>query len=144
MNFLPIAINIAGKSILIVGGGRIALQKIRSLARYEADVTVLATHFQEELRESGATLIQKSYSSEDVKGFFLVYACTDQSDLNRRVYEDCLVHSILVNVCDCPALCDFVSPAIYKMGNISVAVTSNGLDARKSISCRNKIREFLE
>lgn len=50
---------------------------------------------------------------------------------------------VLVNIHDQPELCQFVSPAVYKKVNITVAVGSNAQDVYKAIELRNTIGEFL-
>lgn len=146
MNFLPVGINISGKKILIIGGGNVAFQKAKILSQYTKDIDFLAKEFKEELvREFGDhKFIKKSYKKNYLKGYFLVYACSNDENLNRIISKDAKSLKILVNVCDKPDLSDFISPAIYKKENLSIAVTSNAKDVRKSIDLRNKIKEFLE
>jgi len=145
MNFLPIAINVDGKRILVVGGGNVALQKAKILSQYTSAMTFLALTFLPELVEGFpfCQFIQEAYHKKFLKGHFLVYACTDNQELNQRIACDARKKGILVNVCDMPLASDFVSPAILKEGHISIAVTSNGMDVRQSIAIRNKIRDMF-
>jgi precorrin-2 dehydrogenase / sirohydrochlorin ferrochelatase len=142
--FMPVALNIRDKKILLIGGGRIALHKISSLKQYQAELHVLALEVCEEIKGLEISYTEKAYDSADLKGAFLVYACTNMKSLNEQVYHDCHASGILVNVVDNPPLCDFVSPAIYKRGYMSVAVSSNAHNVYKSIEVRNKIKGFLE
>jgi siroheme synthase-like protein len=142
--FMPIAIDIRDKRILLIGGGRVALHKISSLQLYNADIKVLAIDVIHEIKTAGIPYVEKKYEKSDLKGAFLVYACTNIKPLNEMIYKDCKDLDILVNVVDNPPLCDFVSPAIYKKEYMSVAVTSNARSVYKSIEIRNRIRDFLE
>lgn len=74
----------------------------------------------------------------------LIYACTNIRELNQQIKNDAHQLGRLINVVDKPDECDFVSPAIYRNKNISVAVSSNGQNVYKSIQVRNAIRDFLD
>jgi len=74
----------------------------------------------------------------------MLYSCTNNETLDRQIAQDGREAGVLVNIHDKPALCQFVSPAIYQDGNITVAVGSNAEDVMEAIRLRNKIQEFLE
>lgn len=139
MKFLPICINISDQRILIVGGGRLALEKLNSLKRYTSALTVLAPVVDNRIKELGIHVVNQEYCPELLEGVLLVYAASDKPKLNQQIVHDCRERKILVNVADCPSMCDFVSPAIYKSGDMSVAVSSNAKQVRKAIAWRNKI-----
>jgi siroheme synthase-like protein len=143
-DFMPIAINIRNKRILLIGGGKVALHKIESLKQYEAELHVLAINVCEEIKKQSVWYTEKAYERNDLTGAYLVYACTNIKSLNEQIYGDCQGLDILVNVVDNPLLCDFVSPAIYKKDYLSVAVSSNARDVYKSIEVRDKIKTILE
>jgi precorrin-2 dehydrogenase/sirohydrochlorin ferrochelatase len=142
-NFMPIAIDVKDKKILLIGGGKVALHKIESLTKYANNIFVLSREVHHAIKESGIAYIEKDYDSTDIEGSLLVYACTNNHELNNQIKTDCHRANILVNVVDNPSECDFVSPAIHKDSNISIAVSSNGQDVHKSIRIRNFIRKTL-
>jgi len=140
---MPIAIDVNNKKILLIGGGKVALHKIEGLKKYANNMFVLAHEVHPEIMQSGIPYIEKDYDEKDIYGSLLVYACTNNRELNKKIKHDCHKAGILVNVVDDPENCDFVSPAIHKESNISIAVSSNGQDVHKSIRVRNLIRETL-
>ncbi len=144
MTFLPISLNITGKKILLIGGGRIAFHKIGFLEQFTRNITVVAMEVLDLIKEKGYTCIEKPYDKTDLDGAFLVYACTNITELNLRVKKDAESLGILTNVVDNPTYCDFVSPAIYKHNHITIAVGSNAQEVHRSIAVRNKIKEYLE
>jgi precorrin-2 dehydrogenase / sirohydrochlorin ferrochelatase len=144
MSFLPISLNVTGKKILLIGGGRIASHKIGFIQPYADTMMVIATEVLPVIKEKGIPYIEKDYEKSDLDGAFLVYTCTNIESLNRQVKADAESLGILCNVVDNPKLCDFVSPAIYKRNHITVAVGSNGQDVHRAIAVRNKIKEFLD
>lgn len=143
-NYLPISIDISGQKILIIGGGQSALKKIRILQRFDAHLEVLAENIIEEILVSGIAWTKKTYEKKDLKGYLMVYSCTNNETLDRQIVDDAKEAGVLVNIHDNPSLCQFVSPAIYQDGNIRVAVSSNAEDVYESIRIRNLIQEYLE
>ncbi|NJK98233.1 MAG: bifunctional precorrin-2 dehydrogenase/sirohydrochlorin ferrochelatase [Bacteroidales bacterium] len=140
---MPLAIDVKGKKVLLIGGGRIAWHKIESLSQYADNIQVIATEVSDQIKEAGIPFTEKAYDPSDLPGSTLVYACTNIPELNHRVLNDAHQLGILVNVVDNPALCDFVSPAIYRKSYISVAVSSNAQDVYEAIRYRNRIKELF-
>ena len=143
-NYLPIAIDISNSKILIIGGGQSALKKIRILQRSGANIEVVAENISDEVYASGVICRQKSYEKGDLNGYLMLYSCTNNETLDKQIAEDGREDGVLVNVHDNPALCQFVSPAIYRDGNISVAVSSNAENVYEAIRVRNLIQEYLD
>ncbi len=143
-NFLPISIDIANEKILVIGGGPDALKKLRILQRFEAEVEVLAPEVCEEIKQSGVKYIETEYDKKYLKDYLMVYSCLDDEDADQQIVKDCTEARVLVNIHDKPALCQFVSPAIYRQGNITVAVGSNGENVHESIRIRDLIKDKLQ
>ncbi|MDP2336560.1 MAG: NAD(P)-dependent oxidoreductase [Bacteroidota bacterium] len=142
--YLPISIDISDSKILIIGGGRRALKKIKILLRFDAQLEVVAENILDEVIATGVVCFQKKYEKSDLKGYLMLYSCTNNETLDRQILQDGREAGVLVNIHDNPALCQFVSPAIYQDGNMTVAVGSNALDVYEAIRLRNQIQEFLE
>ena len=143
-NFLPISIDISDQKILIIGGGQSALKKIRILQRSGANLEVVAEDIVDEVYATGVACHLKKYESSDLKGYLMLYSCTNNETLDRHIAQDGREAGVLVNIHDNPTLCQFVSPAIYQDGNISVAVSSNAENVYEAIRLRNLIQEYLE
>lgn len=144
MNFLPISVNIQNQQILFIGGGNVALSKIKLLMRYTHHFKVVATHVLDEIRDLGCVeVVIKPYDKADLQNHLIVYAATNSRELNARVRDDAHDMRCLVNVVDRPEQCDFVSPAIFKHNHISVAVSSNGQDLHASVRWRNAIKQLF-
>ncbi len=142
--FLPISIDIANEKILVIGGGPDALKKLRILQRFEAEVEVLAPEVCEEIKQSGVKYIETEYDKKYLRDYLMVYSCLDDEDADQQIVKDCREARVLVNIHDKPALCQFVSPAIYRQGNITVAVGSNGENVHESIRIRDLIKDKLQ
>ena len=145
MNFLPIALNIDDEQILIVGGGKVAWHKIELLSRYTTNIKVIAPEIDTRIEEfEGVEIVKREYTKSDLVGHLVVYAATNNRELNHQIKIDGRAYRCIVNVVDEPSKCDFISPAIVKMDNMSVAVTSNGEDVLASVRLRNKIKCLLK
>ena len=142
-NFLPISIDILNSKILIIGGGQSALKKIRILQRSGANLEVVAANIIDEVYASGVICHLKKYEKSDLNGYLMLYSCTNNETLDKQIAQDGREAGVLVNIHDNPALCQFVSPAIYQDGNISVAVSSNAENVYEAIRLRNLIQEYL-
>jgi len=145
MNFLPLSIDIEHETILIIGGGKVAIHKIESLERFTHRIKVVALEVVPEIRQRKfIQVIEKAYEPSDLEGHLLVYAATNNQELNSRIRTDARQYRCLVNVVDKPSNCDFISPAIYKQDQMTVAVSSNGENVFAAIHWRNQIRDLAE
>ncbi|MCP4050940.1 MAG: bifunctional precorrin-2 dehydrogenase/sirohydrochlorin ferrochelatase [bacterium] len=143
MKFLPIGLNIEDKKIMIVGGGNTALQKIKQLRNFTSSISVVALKVSPEIKHTGIPFIEKAYSCSDLEGTDLIYACTNNKDLNRQIRSDAAKRHVLINVVDDIELSDFISPAVYKKANMTVSVSSDGKNVLKSIKWRDKIKKIF-
>jgi precorrin-2 dehydrogenase / sirohydrochlorin ferrochelatase len=119
-------IDLEDRSCLVVGGGTVALEKVRGLLECGARVTVVAPEIVEELRALDVDLVPRGYRASDLDGRFLVVAATSITALNRRVHADAEAQSLLCNVVDVPELCSFILPAVLRRDPIAVAVSTGG------------------
>ena len=127
-----------------MAGGQSALKKIRILQRSGANIEVVAGNIIDEVYASGVICHLKKYEKSDLNGYLMLYSCTNNETLDKQIAEDGREAGVLVNVHDNPTLCQFVSPAIYRDGNLSVAVSSNAENVYEAIRVRNLIQEYLE
>ena len=129
-NLYVACIDLRGRRALVVGAGRIGLEKIEGLLVCDADVKVVATVARQEVMElSGEGRIElheREYSAADLNDCFLVVAATSDTELNTQVYRDAEARSMLVNVVDVPQLCNFILPAIHRIGPIAVSISTAG------------------
>jgi precorrin-2 dehydrogenase/sirohydrochlorin ferrochelatase len=136
-------LDLAGRSCLVVGGGAVALEKIRSLLECGARVTVVAPQVVHELHELDVELVRRGYRESDLEGRFLVVAATSTTALNRRVFADAEARSLLCNVVDVPELCSFILPAVLRRDPIVVAVSTGGASPALAQRIRDDIADVI-
>lgn len=145
MYFLPISIDIENEQILIIGGGKVGLHKVEGLERFTQNIKIISREVSDEIRtREWLTIVEKEYEPSDLEGHLIVYAATNDQVLNSQIRKDSREYRCLVNVVDKPSNCDFISPAIFKHNNMSVAVSSNGENVYASIQWRNAIQNLVE
>ena len=129
--FYIACLKLRGRRCLVVGGGEIGLEKAEGLLACDGDVTVIAPAvgpaLEELAREGSIAWERREYAgAEDLEGAFMVIACTDETDVNIRIYEDAERRAMLVNVVDVPPLCNFILPAILRTGPLAIAISTAG------------------
>lgn len=130
MEFLPIFLDIKGKTCLVVGGGDVAERKVSSLLRAQAAVHLISPELNENLKHQCASgemvHIPREFKDEDLDDCYLVIAATDKEVVNKRISELAQIKGIPVNVVDQPKLCNFIMPAIIDRSPVVVAVSTGG------------------
>jgi len=143
MTYYMACLDLRGRSVLVVGGGRVALEKVEGLLAARASVTVVAPQIVAELERRDVELVRREYLSDDLEGRFLVVAATSTSSVNRRVFRDAEARSLLCNVVDVPELCSFILPAVHREGPIAVAVSTGGASPALAQRLRDEIAEIV-
>jgi glutamyl-tRNA reductase len=137
------------RRVLVVGGGRVGQRKVELLLDAGADVTLVCPECVAELRslaETGAIRhAARRFETADVEGASLVFACTDDKRVNRRILES-------AQACRIPCCCadgnwpdgDFVTPAIIRAGDVLIAVSTSGKSCRQSRLVKDNLRKHLD
>ena len=140
--YFPVALKLAGRNVVLLGGGREAVRKARALLAAGARVTAITPEPSaplKELADSGQlTLAVRSYQEGDLAGARLVVACDPAEGLAAR--REATERGVLLNVLDQPDLCDFIAMATFSRDGLQLAVHSSG----KSGALSRRIRERLE
>lgn len=119
-------VDLTGRPVLVVGAGRVALEKVEGLLDCGARVTVVAPQVVPELDALPVEVIRRGYRADDLHGRFLVVAATSTPSVNRRVFRDAEARALLCNVVDVPELCSFILPAVLRRDPIAIAVSTGG------------------
>lgn len=136
-------LDLRGRGVLVVGGGRVALEKVRGLLDCGAAVTVVAPQIVPELGELDVALVRRGYREGDLDGCFLVVAATSTPSVNRRVYRDAEARAVLCNVADVPELCSLILPAVHRQDPIAVAVSTGGASPALAQRLRDEVARVV-
>ncbi|MEC5319090.1 siroheme synthase CysG [Brenneria populi subsp. brevivirga] len=147
MDFLPIFCQLRDKHCLLVGGGEVAERKARLLLDAGAILTVNAIGFNDKFihwqQEKRATLVQGSFDPKLLTGTWLVIAATDDSEINRQVYDHASQRQIFCNTVDDPKNASFIMPSIIDRSPLMVAVSSGGSAPVLARILREKLESLL-
>jgi len=128
--YYPAILDIAGRTALVVGAGKVGEGKIEGLLLGDARVRVVSLTATDTVRrwaaEGRIELDERAYESSDLDGAFLVIAATEDNDTNVRVFEDAEARQMLCNVVDVTHLCNFILPSIVRRGDLAIAVSTGG------------------
>ncbi len=147
MDYLPVFLQIREKCCLVVGGGDIALRKIRLLHSSGAFVRVVAPEICKDIRsllsEQSHELKNKPFSEEDLKGVCLVIAATDDSCVNRNVAEIAAQRNLFVNVVDDAESGNAIMPSIVDRSPVVIAFSTGGKAPVLARLLREKLESIL-
>lgn len=144
MTYYPIFLDLKGKVILVVGGGRVAERKIEALLDCGAKIRIVSNRLTAGLSKliklCDLDCLCEEFQEKHLEGVFLVFAATDDMALNHRISAIAKEKGLLVNAVDQPPDCNFIVPSIVKKGNLQIAVSTSG----KSPALARKLRQQLD
>ncbi|MBV6506228.1 MAG: Siroheme synthase [Syntrophorhabdaceae bacterium] len=132
---------------MVIGGGSVAEQKVRMLLKFNTKVKVISPLFTKNLsnlqKKGKIEIVPREYRKGDIDNAILVFAATNNKEINKVIKTDALSLHIPVNVVDDPALCDFIVPSIVKKESIIVAISTSGTLPMLSKRLRKDIGTIL-
>ncbi|TWB54374.1 siroheme synthase CysG [Nitrospirillum viridazoti] len=145
----PLFLTLTGQTVLIVGGGELALRKARLVAGDGGDgrgahLVVVAPEVHPDLATLAAEVRRRPFAAYDLDGVTLVFAAGEDEDEAAGVADLARARGLLVNVPDRPALSTFIMPAIVDRGPITVAISTGGTSPVLARRLRARIEAALE
>ncbi|MDI6762624.1 MAG: uroporphyrinogen-III C-methyltransferase [Thermodesulfobacteriota bacterium] len=144
IKYLPVGLNVNGKRVIVVGGGRVASMKIKKLLSAGARITVLSPALSTDLKELSerGTIEHKiaRFHPNVLEEADLLIAATSSKEVNSKISGLARQRRIPVNVVDDPSISDFISLAVSSFGDFMIAVSTDGHDPGVS----SRIRAFMD
>ena len=145
----PINLILDNKPCVVLGGGHVALRKVKGLLEAKAKVTVISPQIVEglaKLVETKAIIWQKKcYEQGDLTDFILAIFAIGNEEVNAQVRKEKKKKKVILNVVDRLEFCDFALPAKIRRGDLLVTFSTNGKSPALSRYLRCKMeREFDE
>lgn len=141
--YYPVLLDVLEKRCVVIGGGQVALRKVRTLLAHGAIVKVVSPELCQGLGQlagaKGIEMIRREYQPGDLRGAFLVIAAAT-NDVNKKVADEAKQKEILLNVTDTPEQSNFIVPACFNRGDLTIAISTAG----KSPALARKIRTGLK
>lgn len=144
MRYYPAFLDLRGKRCAVIGGGKVAERKVRSLLQAGAKVYVASPELTPTLNRmahQGRIAYRcGTYEHLDLDGVFLVIAATNRPITQRRVAGDAARRNVLCNVVDAPEQSSLIVPASLARGDLQIAISTGGT----SPALAQKLRQELE
>ncbi len=146
-NLFPVFLKLERFRVLIVGGGKIALEKVTAILSNSpaTHITLVAPlvndsicHFEQ--TPSNLIIHRRNFDNNDLENIDLVIVAVNNKSISLLIKEEASKRGILANVADTPEQCDFYLGSIVQKGQVKIAVSTNG----KSPTMARRIRETLE
>ena len=143
--YYPVFLDIEGRKCVVVGGGEVAARKAKSLVEAGGAVKVVSPEFCSRLsnlaKRGSVVLVRRRFEAQDLYGASVVIACTDDREVNEKVFAAARKKRILVNVVDSPAQCDFIVPSVVSRGALSIAISTSGVSPALARRMRQELQK---
>lgn len=141
-------LRLAGRKVVVVGGGSVAQRRLPLLVASGAQVSVISpttTPAVEALsqRTPGITLVPRAYADGDLAGAWYAIAATDDAEVNAAVVAEADRRQIFCVRADVAVAGSAVTPATFGYAGLSVGVLAGG-EHQRSAAIRSAIREALQ
>jgi siroheme synthase-like protein len=144
MSLFPMFVKLKSRLVVVIGGGKVAEEKIPGLLSAGARLRLVAPSITPQIAEwvrFGKIQWQpKEFDPADLQGAFLVIAATSAPGINAVVYREAEARSILCNAVDDIKNCHFYYGAVVLRGDLQIAISTNG----KSPALAQRLRKELE
>jgi siroheme synthase-like protein len=122
---LPLFVTLAGRRVVLVGGGAVASAKLRQLQAVGADVLVVAPDVHEDIVRSGVTIVERPFEPADLEGAWLVVAAATP-DVNRAVALAAEARQLFVNAVDDPSNASAFLSGVVRRADVTLAISTSG------------------
>ena len=144
MGYFPVALELAGRPVVVVGGGEVAERRVERLVAAGAAVTVVSPALTITLAGMRAVgrirHVARAYRPGDLEGARLALVATDDQGVTAAVAAEARASGVWLNAADDPTHCDVMLPGVVRRGILTIAVASGGA----SPALTRALREHLE
>ena len=147
MRYYPIFLDLRGRRVVVVGGGKVAERKVRSLLRAQAAVRIISPKLTPGLARLASkkklAFTKRAYRKGDVKRAALAFAATNDPATQRAVRRDAEAAGAFVNLADNLRDSSFVLPASFSQGDLLVAISTCGASPALACQLRQRLRRTV-
>ena len=121
----PVFLKLAGRPVLVVGGGPVAASKIAALRQAGADITVVAPRVHPDIAGARVRIARRRFRAADLDGAWLVVAAATPV-VNRAVARAAERRQVFVNAVDDPANASVYLGGVLRRDGVTIAVSTDG------------------
>jgi precorrin-2 dehydrogenase / sirohydrochlorin ferrochelatase len=140
----PVALNVSGRRIIVIGAGAVRDGRVGSLLAAGADDVVVFADGPVDVRDvpladPRVRLADRPWRADDLDGALLCLASSGDSGERSRIAREARMRHVLVNVTDDVANCDYAVPAVVRRGELAIAISTGG----RAPALARRMRELL-
>ena len=145
MPCFPMFVDLKGKRILVLGGGKVALRKVKKLQPFGGKINVVAPRVEPELEAIPNLEIRRHpFRLSDLwPRPELVIAATDDRQVNARAARACRGLRIPVNVADDGSDSSFLFPALVERGDFCAGISTGGDSPTAAVYFKERFEELI-
>lgn len=153
MAYFPFYVDISDQNCLVVGGGKIAYRKIEILSKFNVRIKVIAPNICNQIyglesetnknNREQIIIINREFEDEDIGDMDFVIAATDNELLNSHISKLCKINNKMINVVDVKEECSFIFPAIIKMEDMVVGISTGGNSPAMAAKIKKEIQKSI-
>jgi hypothetical protein len=145
-HLFPVFLKLEEMHVLLVGGGKVALEKLSAILKNSPATTILlvATVISNEIKtlarsHSNIKMQERPFEEGDLNGADIVMIAIDDKVQSEAIRNRAKAAGKLVNAADKPELCDFYLSSVVQKGHVKIAISTNG----KSPTMAKRLKEVL-
>lgn len=147
-NFFPFFIDLKGKNVLVIGAGKIALRKVKTLLKCGAKILVITREVKEneffrlcELGEINLKIV--NFSDNLLNNIFFVVSATDDENFNREIFNKCEKRNILMNNVTSKIDMNIRFSSVLETKEYRIGVSAKG-NPKKAKVLKESLKKILE
>jgi precorrin-2 dehydrogenase/sirohydrochlorin ferrochelatase len=144
MRYYPVLLDLKNRLCVVIGGGRVAERKVKTLLKAGARIKVVSPQLTAPLArlkgQKRISHLSRTYKKSDLRGAFLAIGAAGDRTINERVFREAAEGRIPVNVVDDPAHSSFIVPSIVEKKDLLLAISTSG----KSPALARVLRQKFE
>ncbi len=140
---LPLALDLKGLRVLVLGAGAVGAHKARQLLEVGARVDVISERVMAELPPGISSLKVRRFASGDLEDYWLAVSATGDPLVNDLVVKEATRRRVWLNVVDDPARSSFFFTALHRAGDVVVSVSTQGSSPALAQELRDIVAEVL-
>ena len=146
-NLFPVFLKLENLSLLIIGGGNIALEKLNAVLNNspQTRIRLVGIHINDTIKQiaeerDNIELLERAYTIDDFDDADIAIAAVNDIAVSEQIKNDAEKKGKLINAADKPDLCDFYLGSIVKKGSVKIAISTNG----KSPTIAKRLKEVID